>query len=834
MLSITELAHGQAAGPLDLLTITGAATGSISVRDGKGREYFRAAGSESVRFKVGGALGQHWVFHSDAKGVLLETIMFTVTTKTAVTSDNPAHARLLHSLWWTMVNCIGGAQRQRVDGKVYRHYVSWLRDHTHTLKGMKWFDNEHQSGFELYADHQRADGMIWDKLDPFCDAQQWRDHTFREGGFIQKVDDGYGLKLRFERIPVENDVEYLFIECLYYTWKATGDTAWMLRYLDHCLKAVAYATTDPYRWSTKFNLLKRGYTIDTWDFKSHQDNAITQGWDNCVDIERTTFGVMHGDNTGMATSLNYLAEMLAVAGRSQESEKCRALSQELMKRLNTLAWNKEFFVHHVTEDTSFVRDLGVDESRQVSLSNAYALNRAITHEQAVAIIQTYQRIRGEMPETSPGEWYNIYPPFEKGFSNKWGYMNGGVCTIVAGELAHGAFEHGHEAYGADILKRLDDLAQRHGGHLDVCFLGKMDVPPAATFTPISLADVANVDFVCDGEPRPAGVMAWQGEVGNDLAQFPVGNQHFFDVPFTIADPASNGRRACLGLSTKPGYVTEALLPVWQKAQSIYFLHTIGGRGGNPAGSFTVLYDDGSEQTTYIRNEVNCGHWFMPEDYGAKRKGNGHAVVDPRGFFDFDLAWRGANKQFENVGAFIYGFTNPHPEKLIRSIRFEAARSGANWFVLGLTLSDQAVFLKQTDVSFGIPDGWGAAAVVYALVEGLAGMKDTGVAFDRALLAPRWPAAGVKQATATAKYEASGGYVTQNYHYDPSSGELRLEFTGSAQTIDIEVLLPDNTTVLSAVLDGSPVSLLEKTVEKSRYASTIVRQPGAHLLVMQLR
>ena len=40
------------------------------------------------------------------------------------------------------------------------------------------------------------------------------------------------------------------------------------------------------------------------------------------------------------------------------------------------------------------------------------------------------------------------------------YMNGGISTLVAGELAKGAFDHGLEAYGADILERLWKLAQR--------------------------------------------------------------------------------------------------------------------------------------------------------------------------------------------------------------------------------------------------------------------------------------------------------------------------------------------------------------------------------------
>ena len=109
-----------------------------------------------------------------------------------------------------------------------------------------------------------------------------------------------------------------------------------------------------------------------------------------------------------------------------------------------------------------------------------------------------------------------------------------------------------------------------------------------------------------------------------------------------------------------------------------------------------------------------------------------------------VAWRGENKVFHNVGVFVYGLNNPHPEKVIKSIDFEGVKNNTKWFVLSVTLSDAPVFFDPGAISYGIPDNWGAAAVVYALVEGLAGVKDNGVAFDRALLSPRWSASEVNE------------------------------------------------------------------------------------------
>ncbi len=122
-----------------------------------------------------------------------------------------------------------------------------------------------------------------------------------------------------------------------------------------------------------------------------------------------------------------------------------------------LSWNGRFYTHFIDEDPSVKRNLGVDEKSQIAQGNMYSINRGLTHEMDVAIINTYLDLQKHLPAGSPGEWYAIYPPFEKGFgqhNQKWQYMNGGVAGHAAGELARGAYENGYEDYGSDILKKL--------------------------------------------------------------------------------------------------------------------------------------------------------------------------------------------------------------------------------------------------------------------------------------------------------------------------------------------------------------------------------------------
>jgi hypothetical protein len=804
--------------PMDEITVKTDLAGIISVWDGAGREYLRESITQSVTFQIAGALGNHIILFANHDNQLIGYGHFRVDCQTEINDMGQKFSQFLKMLYWTMVQN-GEAQIVYYNNKFYHFFVRWLRDHVHTLKGMKYFYSHLQSGIDLYADSQCEDGMIWDNFYPRTPEKNDWDRRFASTGFIKPVaNDTY----EFKRIPVENDVEYLFIEGVYYTWKATGDDAWMTSKLEAALKAIKYSTTHPYRWSEKYQLLKRGFTIDTWDFQSKIDEIFSND-DPMLIGDKTRFGIMFGDNTGMAMSCRYLAEMLTYVGNHQEAERIDKIGKDIKERLDAVSWNGTFYTHHVPEDSNIKRDLGVDQSQQIALSNAYSLNRGLTHEQATAIITSYQKIRQQMPKSSPGEWYTIYPPFRTGFDKHnpvWEYMNGGVTPIVAGELAHGAFEHGFEAYGVDILERLIKLAQQTNNFLKCCYRGAMPEPPSRQFVPLNLKPIANVDLAGQGAE---GVPGWSGQGENDLHEMPTGFQTFHDIPFNIIAPETNGRRACLGLSQADGYVHQAHLTINQTASAIYFLHVMGS--GTLAGTITLIYQDNTSFIDYIstvRKNANIGNWWYP-----KEPERGKRLPTCK------VAWRGANKFCPNVGVFLYGLDNPYPEKIITAIKFESVKKDTKWFVLGVTLADKPVFLMPGITSYGIPDSWGAAAVVYALIEGLVGIKDTGVAFNKVLLTPRWTTTDVTDVSATAKYEASGGYLSYRYQFDSQTRTLQMTLTSNSTDIQVEILLPANEQISWIKLnDEEPVYHL-KQIEKSTYVCFPVKGLGVHKITMNL-
>jgi hypothetical protein len=88
--------------------------------------------------------------------------------------------------------------------------------------------------------------------------------------------------------------------------------------------------------------------------------------------------------------------------------------------------------------------------------------------QSSALIKNLKRIP---KANSFAEWYGVYPAVEPHFADykPGSYMNGGVNTIVAGELAKAALQHGYETYGIDILQRIMELIKKYNGDFPVAY-----------------------------------------------------------------------------------------------------------------------------------------------------------------------------------------------------------------------------------------------------------------------------------------------------------------------------------------------------------------------------
>ena len=796
-----------AAKPLDRLAVTTTGPGTVEVRDGAGARYFMAPAGGTTSFRVGGALGIQRVVVRDPAGAPRAAAEFTVDAATAVADGGKYHD--MFALFRQGMNSDHptGVATVEWNGRPFRIFVIWVLDNYHTGKGMKYFSPDMTGLVDIMRQTQREDGMIWSNMN-LNEAVYYYQTAYGPFGYVRKYGDRY-----FVRQPAENHPEYCYVSTIYQDWKATGDDRWMAQALPSARRALEYPVTDPARWSARFRLLKRVYTIDSWDFQV--DDAYTPdiGLTNTmlIDPVRSKFGVFFGDNVSYAAACEELAEMLRHTGDAAGAVRYLRRAAEIRGRLDALSWNGRFFTHFIDEDPAVHRDLGVDERTQIAQGNAYALNRGVSAAQADAIIRTYEDLRAHLPPGSPGEWYAIYPPFPRGFGRHdglWQYMNGGVGGHVAGELARGALEHGHEAYGRDILDRLTALGHAHGDKIWFAYTGAVPPPPPAPrFTPLDLTAAADMDLTVQGGPAAAPWMQ-SAKPGDDLRGLPAGDQTFAGIAFRVIDPAANGRRAVVAVSHRAGLPPEAAVPVHARAGSLYLLHTATKPGSEGVcGSVTLEYADGSHRTQYLMMGRQLTYWWFPE------------LTTPTS----GVAWHGPSPASADVGVSWCALDNPEPDQEIAQVRFRAPDDDGIYTVLAATLADRPRYIPPNPVSFGGPDPWAAATAMAALLEGLAGVTDgpDSGTFSHPVVAPRWDPAGARDLAVCVRYPASPGYVAYRWACAPAAHRMVLVVTGSGIAMQGHFLLPEGVgAARSVAVDGTAVPFTGSTVGASAYVDLV--------------
>lgn len=321
----------------------------------------------------------------------------------------------------------------------------WIRDHGDMLRGARYHETDVKSAITHFADTQGANGRVLDYFTVYPEKLPGEKENWT----------------KYVRVPVEADVEYRFVKAAFLAWQACGDDEWIKGLIPNMEKAMGYATTHPWRWDEERGLVKRAYTLDTWDFAYPPlaEDALQFRID-----DSTIWGIMHGDNSGFYEAFRILAMLHDYFDDSARAGGWNSRAQDLQKRMNELCWNGRFYTHFVKFEPHEIP--GVDESTQLSLSNPMNINRgATTHEMAVSIIKEYLARR----ETSDAfaEWFSMEPPFPDGIFGDaklvgGAYANGGIMPLVGGELARAAFEHGFEEYGVDILRRYNEMITTTG------------------------------------------------------------------------------------------------------------------------------------------------------------------------------------------------------------------------------------------------------------------------------------------------------------------------------------------------------------------------------------
>ena len=362
-----------------------------------------------------------------------------------LTTGDPTWGDFLHLLR----NTINGERSLVfVDGRKMMVNKNWIRDHVHVLKAMRHWEYDYAGYVDFTLRHQRADGCILELVKQ-ADDRHWRYAAPESRKFFP--DDNLAMC----RLDIEADVEYLLVEGATYCYRISGDDAWLARALPRLEKAIDYVTSAPQRWDARHGLVKRGYTIDTWDF-TYEPASVT----NRTLTAATPQAIMHGDNSGVYQAMAQLAWLNGRLGRTAKAAAWRARADALKAAMYKHLWNGRFFFHQLPLN---VPPVDAHERERLSLSAAYDMNRGLMP--VADCRKTIEEFRRRRQTTDCfAEWFTVDPPYDFTFARhpRGDYVNGGVCLFTAGELAKAALENGYEAYGWDILVRVKEMAARDG------------------------------------------------------------------------------------------------------------------------------------------------------------------------------------------------------------------------------------------------------------------------------------------------------------------------------------------------------------------------------------
>ncbi len=800
--------------PLEQVTIISEPGGTLIVKDGQGRSYVRMPSATEVTIRTGGATGMHSVMFIDRNGDAAGHDSFRVQAVTDI-ADGGRISTLFSMLHEGMIaDSPGGYQEIKWNGIVYRYFVNWVLDNNNTIKGMQYFSPCGGDLVDLLRQTQKPDGMIWSFVNTGDGDYHYYESAYTPLGYFRHDRDAW-----FVRQPVENHVEYNYVNMMYAYWKASGNNDWMKRNLDCAARALDYSVTDSARWSQRFRLLKRPYCIDSWDFQVDDEYTPPAPLSPTMVLVpgKTKFGIFFGDNTGYYEACNQLAEMFERAGYTERAAEYRGRGSGILERLLALSWNGRFFVHFVDEDPDVKRNLGVDEKSQIAQGNMYSLNRGLPHSMNVAIIETYIGLRRHLPPGSPGEWYSIFPPFEKGFGThnlKWQYMNGGIAGHAMGELARGAYENGYEAYASDIMERMLNLGKKYGNRLHFAYTGSIPPPPPAPdFKSVDISAEANMDLRDQGGATAFTWMDAGQSSGNDMRGLPTGSQVFQGIEFKVINPEKNQRRAVVAVSTKPSFPRQVEVPVHDTASAVYLLHSSSDNiPSHVAGAMTFVYSDGTEASQYLFKGQEVTNWWF-SSLRNERAG---------------VAWWGPNPRSTKVGVCWAAIDNPNPHKEIGKLIFHAPLEGGIYAVIGVTLADRPHYVPPKGESFGGPDNWAAATGMAALVEGLAGVRNEGLAYSTVALSPRWTSAATDSVRVTVTLPASNGYVAYQYVHHADTKVIDLILTGSGNEVHGHVLLPQGASTAERVtIDGVRAAFRISNIERSVYVDFNLSLPDVH-------
>ena len=186
-----------------------------------------------------------------------------------------------------------------------------------------------------------------------------------------------------------------------------------------------------------------------------------------------------------------------------------------------------------------------------------------------------------------------------------------------------------------------------------------------------------------------------------------------------------------------------------------------------------------------------------------------------------------------AGTYVNGAISPFTAGELACGAFACGREAYAWDILERFMKkvqeDGEVFFlynpkdgKSISAEIG-PSAWGAAALLNAIDEGLAGIVNTGFGYDEIVFSPRWPVTPYRNIRYLTGYEAFGRTVDCRGLITPKGMRYRLE--SPAKRVKAHLLLPAGVEVEELFVNGERQSFTISAEDASRYLDCDVAANG---------
>ncbi len=135
--------------------------------------------------------------------------------------------------------------------------------------------------------------------------------------------------------------------------------------------------------------------------------------------------------------------------------------------------------------------------------------------------------------------------------------------------------------------------------------------------------------------------------------------------------------------------------------------------------------------------------------------------------------------------------------------------------------EKAVFTVTAKDDKGAgPSAWGAAALMDAVDEGLAGIRDIDGLYRRIRFAPRWPVTPYAEGRYVTGYEISGKWVDVRWIFTDKGARYRL--ASPAEEVLAHLMVPEGKVPARLLVNGVVTPFEKKDVGGSLYVDAAVR------------